>query len=340
MRGKRTKIVTGIHIIKKPTKHGPCWYIYAWRGGPRIDKRFGPKPVVDQNLLALVAKARTAHLPGDELAATLLAYRQSPEYTKLAPDTQADYRASMDIIESYFGDAPLAAFNDWRIRGEIIAQRDKMAANPRKADKYTTMFGTILNWAMQRGQISINVGAGIPKLHHANRADQVWEQSDMDAFEPQATPQLWRAIKLASLTGLRLGDLLKLSWDHIGQDAVVMVTNKRGKRVVIPMLPELRTLLASIEGDEGPILRNSYGNPWSADGLKTVFQRAKKKTGIAKRIHDLRGTYVTFLAVKGLTDQEIARIVGWSEKRISEIRARYVDEARVVIELSKRLSAK
>ena len=45
------------------------------------------------------------------------------------------------------------------------------------------------------------------------------------------------------------------------------------------------------------------------------------------------------LAMKGLTDEQIARIIGWSAKRVSEIRARYVDEARVVISLVERLTA-
>ncbi|WP_210210337.1 hypothetical protein [Altericroceibacterium spongiae] len=45
------------------------------------------------------------------------------------------------------------------------------------------------------------------------------------------------------------------------------------------------------------------------------------------------------MAVKGLTDDEIARIIGWTTKRVASIRARYVDEARVVIALIERLSA-
>jgi hypothetical protein len=43
--------------------------------------------------------------------------------------------------------------------------------------------------------------------------------------------------------------------------------------------------------------------------------------------------------MRGLTDEEIARIIGWTAKRIGEIRARYVDEARVLVSLIDRLSA-
>ena len=36
--------------------------------------------------------------------------------------------------------------------------------------------------------------------------------------------------------------------------------------------------------------------------------------------------------------REIARIVGWTARRVSEIRNRYVDETRVVISLIERLN--
>jgi integrase len=69
-----------------------------------------------------------------------------------------------------------------------------------------------------------------------------------------------------------------------------------------------------------------------------VFEKAKPAE-FDRTIHDLRGTYVTWLAVKGLTDEQIARIVGWTARKVSQIRARYVDEARVVISLVDRLTA-
>ena len=46
-----------------------------------------------------------------------------------------------------------------------------------------------------------------------------------------------------------------------------------------------------------------------------------------------------FLASRGLTDEQIARIIGWTAAKVGEVRARYVDEARVVVSLVERLSA-
>lgn len=61
---------------------------------------------------------------------------------------------------------------------------------------------------------------------------------------------------------------------------------------------------------------------------------------IDKRLHDVRGTFVTWLALAGLTNEQIARIVGWSEEKVADIRRRYVDEKRVMIDLAKQIADK
>ncbi|WP_343033268.1 tyrosine-type recombinase/integrase [Altericroceibacterium indicum] len=144
---------------------------------------------------------------------------------------------------------------------------------------------------------------------------------------------------IASLTGLRLGDLIRLDWSNVGEKAIIIEkTRKRGGRAVIPIYTELRKWLDQREKREGAVLLNSRQKPWTESGLETVWQR-RKPDGFDRTIHDLRGTFATFLALKGLTDEKIAKIIGWTAKRVCEIRARYVDEARVIIDLAERLSA-
>lgn len=206
------------------------------------------------------------------------------------------------------------------------------------------MMATLLGWAMENGMVSVNVAARIRQLHHVNKADLVWEPRHWQSIaahwakEKLNLPHLKDALDLARMTGLRLGDLVRLDWSDVGEKAIVLTTRKRGGRAVIPILPELRSHLDAREHRTGTVLRNSRKKAWTESGLGSVFQKAKPE-GFDRTIHDLRGTYVTFLAMKGLTDEEIARIVGWTAKRVSEIRARYVDEARVIVSLVDRLTA-
>ena len=361
--------MTGVHVVRKPLASGiDSWNVYAWRGGPSIHKCTGPRPVITQAILsaALAAQAKaTGRKSIESLDDVIDQYRASPEFTRLAPRTQTDYAMWLTRISGEFGPAPVAAFNDQRMRREVIEWRDKWAHQPRSADRASVMMGTLLGWAMERAIVTINVAARIPQMHQVNKSDQVWEarhwQAVADAKDKDGQPampsHLMDVIQLGHLTGLRLGDLVHLTWEQVGDKAIVIEhTRKRKRRAVIPILPELRTLLQRLEAtipkdrDEatgkrtgeqrrtGPVLRNSRGDGWGESGVKSVWQRVKPK-GFDRVLHDLRGTYVTFLAAHRLTDQEIARIVGWTPQRVGEIRARYVDEERVIVSLVDRLSA-
>lgn len=345
---RRTRIVTKLHIVTKRRRGKPdLHYVYAWRGGPQIYSCEGVKPTITPDLLGAQMKARQEslgyHTP--DIDSLIADYEASPDYTGCAKSTLKDYRLWLTRISERFGCTPIEVFEDRRMRGDIIDWRNTWAEQPRTADKASVMMSTLLNWAVENGRLSVNVAAGIKQLHNVNKADQIWEDRHWkvmealnDKGEPICPAHVMDALKLASMTGLRLGDLVKLDWKHVGDKAIVLLTNKRKGRAVIPIVPELRRHLDARDHREGSVLRNSRGKPWTESGLGSVFQKAKPE-GFDRTIHDLRGTYATWLAVKGLTDEQIARIIGWTAKRVSEIRARYVDEARVVVSLVERLSA-
>ena len=334
--------MTGLHVVSKRKGATVRWYVYAWRGGPCVHKCEGVRPVIDMAMIAKADAMKTgqAALHFDTMEEVITSYRASPEFERLKESTQRDYRLWLDRISAKWGKVPLGAFEDRRIRQDVINWRNEWASQPRTADKASVMLGTLLNHGMEIGLISINVAAGIKQLHHVNKAEQVWEPRHWQAMaDAKAPAHLIDALKLASLTGLRLGDLVRLDWAQVADKAIVIdKTRKRDGRAVIPILPELRDHLDARQHRTGTVLRNSRGEPWTESGLGSVFQKAKPQ-GFDRTMHDLRGTYVTWLAIKGLTDEQIARVVGWTAKKVGEVRARYVDEARVVVSLVDRLTA-
>lgn len=333
--------MTGLHVVSKQLKTGTRHYVYAWRGGPCIHKCDGSPPVITQDILNAQMRARNEGRSTDDIDALIADYEASPDYARRRKSTKKDYRLWLTRISQRFGNTPLEAFEDRRMRGDVIAWRNGWAGQPRTADKASVMMSTLLNWAVENGRLSVNVAAKIKHLHHADRSQEIWEDRHWKAVEAEKDfpPHLMRALRLACLTGLRLGDLVRLEWSQVtAQTIIVEKTRKRGGRAIIPIVPELCELLDSIGRKDGHVLLNSRGAGWTESGLETVWQR-RKPEGFDRRIHDLRGTYVTFLATKGLTDDEIARAVGWGAKEVAAIRARYVDESRVVVSLVERLSA-
>jgi len=337
--------VAGLHPVRKRRKGADRIYVYAWRGGPCIhtfDVAPGAAcPPIGPDILArqIEARARIAGDHGDTLETVITAYRVSPAFEKLRDTTKRDYRLWLDRISAEFGTCPLAGFEDRRMRGLIIQWRDRWRDQPRTADKATVMMGTLLAFAMEHGVLSVNVAAGIGHLHSARRAHLIWEERHWQAVQDLPAHML-DVLALARLTGLRLGDLLALTWERVGPSAIVLTTSKTGGRATIPIYPELRALLDRLAPDErkGAVLRSTRGAQWSADGFKTVWHRYRPE-GFDRRLHDIRGTFATYAMSKGLTDQQVSMIMGWQTKDVAAIRERYVDAERVIVDLAARMSA-
>ncbi|MGZ3271842.1 MAG: tyrosine-type recombinase/integrase, partial [Croceibacterium sp.] len=128
----------------------------------------------------------------------------------------------------------------------------------------------------------------------------------------------------------------------------------RGKRrtVTIPRIAELEALLTELRTssrNEGvqTVLVSSKGTPWSPDGLNSAFDSVRDKVGIfhtdddgakrAKHIHDLRGTFCTKLLKAGLTDEQVADVMGWSPEQVRGIRRVYVDQGQIAVAIGERL---
>lgn len=333
----------GLHVVRKNGKNAPRWYVYAWRGGPCIHKAEGSRPEITREILDAQYRAREEQFGArrDDVDWLIKEYEASRKYEKIADSTKRDYDRSLTRISERFGATPLAAFDDWRMRGDVVDWRDQWAHQPRTADKLTVMLTTLLNWGVEHGRLQRHQCHGIELLHSADRSELIWEDRHWKAVaaEKDFPPHMLTAIRLARLTGLRLGDLVRLEWSQVFDKQITIErTRKRKGRAVIPIFPELAQLLDQIGRKEGRVLLNSRGKGWTESGLESVWQK-KKPAGFDRTLHDLRGSFVTFLAEKDLTDEQIARIVGWTAQKIAEIRARYVDEARVVVSLVERLSA-
>lgn len=322
---------SGLHIVRRKRAEGDRWYVYARRGGPVIHTQDGDRPEVTP---ALIERAKQAlrKSAGDDLASIIAAYRASPQYEAKAPKTKEDYRQRLDQIQGKFGRVPIRLIP--KLRGEVIKWRDEMADTPRAADRCVGMLQTVLAWAEDREMIERNPLARIAKLHSANRADLIWEERHWQAVA-KAPGYVRRVLVLGSLTGLRIGDLLRLAWEDLEPGYIALKTRKTGGEAIIPLHPDLARFLTG--PGRGEVLRDSRGRPWALEGWKSAWGRARPE-GFDRHVHDLRGTFATGLMGAGFTDTEIALVMGWKAERIAAIRMRYVDRTRVARALAERLA--
>jgi integrase len=258
-------------------------------------------------------------------------YKAGDAFTKLEESTKRNWSPWLDRIVDYFGELRFAQFDRLeKIRPVIRQWRQRFTDKPRTADYGMQVLSRVLAHAVESGKLAANPCEGIGTLYSGDRSEIIWTDADIEAFKsnPACTPELAFAVDLAAHTGLRLGDLIRLAWTHVGEDAIVIATGKsREKReAIIPVYDQLREILDQIPKRSPLLLTSARLQPWTQSGLSSAVQRVKVKGGWKRDLHfhDLRGTACTKFYVAGLDARVIAEIMGWEEKTVEKIIRRYV----------------
>lgn len=274
----------------------------------------------------------------DRLAGTLDGlirdYSLSIEFTKnLAESTQKEYRRKLTKVEDVFGNMPLAALEDPRVKKDFLDWRSKVAhtSGEREADYRLSVLSAMLTWAVDNGRLVQNHLAGFKRLYSVDRSEMIWEDHHLKAFMAVAPVELQRALIIALHTGQRQGDILGLCWTNYDGQCIQLRQGKGKKKnklaplITIPCTPALKAMLDGMTRDASVILTTSTGLPWKKRYFGAVWASTAKKAGIEDlHFHDLRGTAVTRLAEAGCTVIEIAAITGHSLKTVHQILERYL----------------
>jgi integrase len=311
--------------IAKVTAKGRTYW-YAWRGGPRLSGEPGSLEFLQSYNEAI----ENRRAPDDgRFRSLVILYRGSHDYAKLAASTKANWSPWLDRLSDYFGELRMAQFDrPEKIRPVIRQWRDRYVDRPRTADYALQVLSRVLSYAVELGKITGNPCEGIRQLYSGDRSEIIWTGSDIATLKVKCRPEIAHAVDLAAHTGLRLGDLVRLSWSHVGTDAIVISTSKsKGRReAIVPLYDALRDILARIPKRSTTILTNSKGRPWK--NLAASFVQAKADAGMSDcnlHFHDLRGTAATKFYIAGLSERVIAEIMGWEEENVARIIRRYVD---------------
>jgi integrase len=307
-------------------------YYYAWRGGPPLRGEPGSPEFVASYNEAIESR----RIPdASRFRALVILYKASSDYRNLADSTKKNWAPWLDRISDHFGELRIAQFDRLdKIRPIIRKWRSKWAGTPRTADYGMQVLSRVLAHGVELGKLANNPCEGIKQLYEGDRSEIIWTDADIAALKrgkpgKPCSAEVVHAVDLAAHTGLRLSDLLRLSWSHIGEDAITLATGKsRGQReAIIPIYDDLRAVLERIPKRSPIILTNQRHRPWKNNGFGTAFNRAKIAAGIADRdlhFHDLRGTAATKFYIAGLPVRVIAEILAWSEDQVERIIRRYV----------------
>jgi len=118
------------------------------------------------------------------------------------------------------------------------------------------------------------------------------------------------------MTGARLGEALSLKWENIIWEAEIayLPDSKANRERVLVLSDSVLEMLEKRYEKLNPG-KSDRSFPHSDSEFRRAFKRALEKAGLPRtiRIHDLRHTFASWLAMKGVPLQQIKDLLGHSQ---------------------------
>lgn len=253
----------------------------------------------------------------------LTAYLASPQFDKLAKQTQRAYLRYSDQLRKVFGkmrsnDIDPADVREWMdARGE--------AKGPFVANREMALLGSAFRWGYERGKCNVRPTIGVARFHE-NARDRIVEPEELVAFAVHASPRLRAYLALRMTTPLRQGELLALPLRALTHELGIYLEDpsKGGQARIIKwsaaQLAARDAVLALEPTARTYVWPATGGGRLTQAGFQVEWQRTMRKFvaagGERFHEHDLRAA-----AVDDLTLEHAQRLLG--HRRSSTTRNHY-----------------
>ena len=140
-----------------------------------------------------------------------------------------------------------------------------------------------------------------------------------DAAEPWIGARDWAVLLLLYGAGLRIGEAIALPARVLPLGETVMVTGKRDKTRVVPLLPQVRVAIEGyaaqvpwVLGADEPLFRGAKGGPLSPGIIRKAVRMARARLGLGNRTtpHALRHSFATHLLGRGADLRALQELLG------------------------------
>lgn len=248
---------------------------------------------------------------GQTFTALIASYRRSQRFTKLQPRTQSDY----DKVLTFLADR-LGPQNPARVqRRHVVAWRDDNADAVRFANYIVQVVRVLFEHAIDQGWRTDNPARGVSLLKSDRAPRMPWPPALVQAFRATATGSARLVFELCLGTGQRIGDVLRMRWNHLEGDGIHVRQGKTGAALWIPLTPQLRAVLAETRKLGLTIVANPDGRPMAYRTAQAHVMAVRAKIGAeAFDLHALRYTAAAELAALGCSDDLIAAVTGHTSK--------------------------
>jgi len=329
--------------VREKIQGSDVWWIFINHKGKRASKKAGSKKAAKESAAKIEREIalerfnlRTAQV---ERVPTFEEYAEKwlSGYVaaNLKPATYCSYKC---VLENHllpaFGEQPMNAITREAVK-EFLYQKKGTGLSARSVELIGVTLGVIFNHAKEDGIVTVNPAERIGRVIKVEKGKRhvadFLTVDELGVFLRTAKkhyPRFYPAFALATLTGMRRGEVAALQWDDLDQLGKFIVVqrnewlgrilspkNGKTRRVdasdqLLAILQEHRRAMAAEALRHGrPMSEYIFENEakkdedrggFSSGYLWEVFKKVLKKAGMRSvRLHDLRHSYASALIANG-----------------------------------------
>jgi integrase len=179
---------------------------------------------------------------------------------------------------------------------------------------YATAFKKAVEW----GHLEINPFAAVKALKEQEIFPRYLEQEEIARIlAAEGHPRYLALWLFLLLTGCRRSEAMSLAWRDIDFSArrITILKTKNRRPKIVYISSELQEVLETL----GPGIGKLWS--WSLRQASRRFQQLVKRLGIEARLHDLRHTYASYMAMLGVDLLTIKNLMGHKDIKSTQIYA-------------------
>ena len=308
-------------VFEKVPESGVWWIRYADSTGRIRREKAGPK----SSAIMLYRKRKTEVLQGKKLPERLRSKvvsfsdlaQDALSYSKMHKRSYRDDTFRMKKLVEWLGNQAAEGITPQDLEEFLAHGSEEWGWAPATVNRYRALLSLVYRLGILNKKVSTNP-ARLVRHRKENNSRVRWlspeEESRLRKIIKRDYPDHMPEFELALHTGLRLGEMYGLSWEHVNLDLRLLTIprSKNGESRHIRFNPVALSALRAfrMRGDgTGPVIRNNKEVPLL--GPRHWFEPAVRDADLRDFTwHCLRHTFASRLVMKGVNLLRVQELLG------------------------------
>lgn len=334
------------HLLHERTRHGKMIWVVRIGHGPRhrIRAVYGTPEFEAEYHAAVRGEPVPQPKKGKPVSGTMRwlwqRYTDSSDWDTLSLATQRQRTNIIKHVLKVSGERPYLEMT----REQIVKGRERRKDTPSQANNFLNTMRALFSWAKEGKYVKVDPTDDVKNIQRPDTGGfHPWTEEEIAKFEQRWPVGTRERIAFAVLlyTGFRRGDAVRLGQEHRrtidanGRKVSVfsLATEKTGKAVTIPVLPELAEILEVGPIGERTFIATVAGKPRVKEGFGTWFREACIAADVPGSAHGLRKAAATRFAERGATVSQLKAWFGWDQDQMASHYTKTADNVRLALAL-------